>query len=157
MFRNLLFRSSIYLLLIGLVVPLSCSKKEGCTDPNAENFDASAQKDNGACISQRKKFVGIYDAINQCTSSSNTNLISEVRESNEDLKDIVIYNLGGIFTTPVYAQVNKDQFTIYPQVPYIFNSKLTGTGSITGNSLTIQYQYYKPNGQQEFCVCSMTK
>ncbi len=156
MFRNLLFRSSLYLLLMGLIVPLGCNKKEGCTDPNAENFDASAQKDNGECISQRKKFVGIYDAINQCTSSSNNNLISEVRESNEDLKDIVIYNLGGIFTTPVYAQVNKDQFTIYPQVPFIFGTNLTGTGSITGNIITIQYQYYTATGQQ-FCVCSMTK
>lgn len=28
----------------------SCSKKEGCTDPTAENYDPNAEKDNGTCF-----------------------------------------------------------------------------------------------------------
>ena len=38
-------------LLILLLIPfvLSCSKKEGCTDASAMNFDSSAKKDDGSC------------------------------------------------------------------------------------------------------------
>ncbi|MCB0402978.1 MAG: hypothetical protein KDD41_12900 [Flavobacteriales bacterium] len=35
---------------LGAVTLTSCSKKEGCTDPVATNFDADAQKDDGSCI-----------------------------------------------------------------------------------------------------------
>ena len=36
--------------LLGVVVMSSCSKKEGCTDPSAENYDPNAEKDNGTCL-----------------------------------------------------------------------------------------------------------
>ena len=36
--------------LIGVVVLSSCSKKEGCTDPSAVNYDPNAEKDNGTCV-----------------------------------------------------------------------------------------------------------
>lgn len=41
-----------YLLLIGglVVAAPSCKKKEGCTDPNARNYDPDAKKDNGTCL-----------------------------------------------------------------------------------------------------------
>lgn len=35
---------------LGAMTFTSCSKKEGCTDPVATNFDADAQKDDGSCI-----------------------------------------------------------------------------------------------------------
>ena len=28
----------------------SCSKKEGCTDPAATNFDVDAETDDGSCV-----------------------------------------------------------------------------------------------------------
>lgn len=41
-----------YLLLLGglVVATSSCKKKEGCTDPNARNYDPDAKKDNGTCL-----------------------------------------------------------------------------------------------------------
>ena len=45
--KNLLLITAI---TIGLgSVFTSCSKKSGCTDSTAENFDASADKDDGSC------------------------------------------------------------------------------------------------------------
>lgn len=38
------------LLLTVLSILSSCSKKEGCTDPTALNYDANAEKDNGTCV-----------------------------------------------------------------------------------------------------------
>jgi len=32
------------------VLMTSCNKKEGCTNPEATNYDSSAKKDNGSCI-----------------------------------------------------------------------------------------------------------
>ena len=44
-------RLSLYLLIITTTLFLfSCTKKEGCTDPAALNFDVDAEKDNGSCV-----------------------------------------------------------------------------------------------------------
>lgn len=40
----------ILIVLFGAIVFSSCSKKEGCTDPSAENYDPNAEKDNGTCL-----------------------------------------------------------------------------------------------------------
>lgn len=37
-------------IVIMLAMVTSCSKKEGCTDPLATNYDASAEQDDGSCI-----------------------------------------------------------------------------------------------------------
>lgn len=38
-----------FLLLTSLVIGTSCSKKEGCTDPDAKNYDPDAKKSNNSC------------------------------------------------------------------------------------------------------------
>lgn len=40
---------SILVLVSGIAFLTSCSKKEGCTDPTAINYDSDAKKDNGSC------------------------------------------------------------------------------------------------------------
>lgn len=44
-------RSLVFLLLVvsGLIVLTSCEKKPGCNDPLADNYDESANLDNGTC------------------------------------------------------------------------------------------------------------
>lgn len=46
--KKLTFISAL-IILMGAVFT-SCSKKEGCTDPAATNFDVDAQKDDGSCV-----------------------------------------------------------------------------------------------------------
>ncbi|MCB0428822.1 MAG: hypothetical protein H6585_00765 [Flavobacteriales bacterium] len=40
---------SLLFLAAVLVTSQGCSKKEGCTDPTAKNYDADAEKDDGSC------------------------------------------------------------------------------------------------------------
>jgi cytochrome c peroxidase len=40
----------LYLLMIISTIAFSCSKKEGCTDPLATNFNPDADEDDGLCI-----------------------------------------------------------------------------------------------------------
>src|SRR5574343_748286 len=82
---------------LGLLLVSACDKKEGCTDPQAENFDPSAELENGSCINQREKFLGVYEGNVLCIQPPNGNFQSEVTPSNENLTDIFISNLGGRF------------------------------------------------------------
>ena len=40
---------SLLVMLVFLVSFAACQKEEGCTDPKATNYDASAEKDDGSC------------------------------------------------------------------------------------------------------------
>lgn len=55
--------------LAGMVAVMpSCSDKEGCTDPNAVNFDADADKDNGSCAYDAQVKSGVLSANETWTS-----------------------------------------------------------------------------------------
>jgi Outer membrane protein Omp28 len=47
---NYLSKTGILFIIALALFSTSCKKKEGCTDPNAVNYDAEAKKDNGSCI-----------------------------------------------------------------------------------------------------------
>ncbi len=52
-------------ILLGATVFTSCTKKEGCTDPAAINFDVDAQNDDGSCK---------YDKVEEPTEHSEAHL-----------------------------------------------------------------------------------
>ena len=57
------FRFLTVAALAGLVAVMpSCSEKEGCTDPNAVNFDADADTDNGSCSYDAAVVSGVLTA-----------------------------------------------------------------------------------------------
>jgi thiol-disulfide isomerase/thioredoxin len=47
---NYFSKTGLLFIILLTLVSTSCKKKEGCTDPNAINYDAEAKKDNGSCI-----------------------------------------------------------------------------------------------------------
>lgn len=51
----------------------SCSKKEGCTDPAATNFDSEAEKDDGSCIYETTEEQPVVDNESQITVAFNHN------------------------------------------------------------------------------------
>jgi len=144
----------ILFLLISSVVSNSCNKKEGCTNPKAENFDPSAEREDGSCIGQRAKFLGLYEVTEQCGNTQITpSYLVEVKASNINLDDILIFNLSKDlenldvvpdnfnFEFPLVATIVNSRFTFDKQAPdgdgwYIQEGK----GEIIGNEINFNYK-----------------
>ena len=64
--KKILSISMLTLIGLGLTVSsTSCSTKEGCTNPQAKNYDAEAEKDNGSCDLSGNKLEGNVWTINE--------------------------------------------------------------------------------------------
>ncbi len=123
-----------------LFAAVSCDKKGGCTDPLAENFDPTAEEENGTCTLQREKFLGVYFGQATCLQPPNGLYQSEVLPANNNLNDILITNLAGRFINPVRATVDRSAITIQTQDPDGIGLYITGSGTIVGNNLNIFFQ-----------------
>ncbi len=133
--RILLFSLSFF-----VFAAVSCDKKGGCTDPLAENFDPSAEVENGTCTLQREKFLGVYLGQASCLQPPNGLYQSEVIAANDNLNDILITNLAGRFNNPVRATVDRSAVTIQTQDPDANGFYISGSGTIIGNNLNISFQ-----------------
>lgn len=128
------------LAVTGMLVLSSCDKKGGCTDVRAENFDPTAEVEDGSCVAQREKFLGIYQGNVLCIQPPNGSFQSEVRPANDNLSDVLIDNLGGRFENPTRATVDRNTITIARQDPDGIGNYVTGSGNIVGNVLTISFE-----------------
>lgn len=54
--RYFIFFSSLIL----IIAVSSCQPERGCMDETADNYNASAEKDDGTCIPSRDKMIGDY-------------------------------------------------------------------------------------------------
>src|SRR6185295_17375088 len=71
---------------IGLILT-SCHKKQGCTNPASINYDPTAEKDDGSCISDyREAFIGVYACIDSEYDSTMT-FVSKTNFTQEVIKD----------------------------------------------------------------------
>jgi hypothetical protein len=131
------------LIVSTLSLSTSCTKTEGCTDPTAENYDPEAELENNTCVTQRQKFLGLYLANGLCSLGSGSQqqgYYVEVRKSNQNLYDILLFNVGNLFNNPVVATVNRTLITIERQDPDAVGRYISGTGSIVGTEITLSYK-----------------
>ena len=156
--KSILLIAGLLFLSLSLTF-VSCNKKPGCTDANAENYDDQAEVDDESCISPRKKYVGQYNSFEQCTSTPAQNFYTDVREANDNLTDILIYNLANTFELPVRATISQNTFVIKPQDPDGTGLFVSGNGSIAGNSISIQYVFIYQGAAQSHnsCIVTMNK
>ena len=121
-------------LLIGSTAFLntSCKKEEGCTDQAAENYDSDAEDDDGSCTYAREKFLGSYDANENCTSG-NDNYSMTITTSTTSKGAIVINNLYNI-NLSILATVNGSNINFNDTKNGV---NFSGSGSISGNTLTV--------------------
>ena len=134
--RRILFISLAFFVLVAA----SCDKQGGCTDPFAENFDPAAEVEDGTCVSQREKFLGVYIGQASCLQPPNGIYQSEVKPANDNLNDIMITNLAGRFANPVRATVDRSSITIQTQDPDGIGLYISGFGTIIGNNLNISFE-----------------
>lgn len=76
--------STIAIISLIVVLLTSCNKKEGCTNPNAKNYDPSAKVDDGSCmfdslditlnepVDMRAAWIGEYSCTKITTSNTNS-------------------------------------------------------------------------------------
>ena len=150
--------SALLLLSLSLTIA-SCNKKPGCTDKNSENYDPTAEVDDESCISPRKKYVGQYNSNETCNITPAQNFYTDVKEANDNLTDILIYNLANIFTLPVRATISQSTFVIEKQYPDQTGFSVEGNGSIAGNTISIQYIINFQGSAQvtKSCIVTMNK
>jgi hypothetical protein len=158
--KSILSFAGLFFLSITLTF-VSCNKKSGCTNPNSENYDDQAEVDDESCVNPRKKYVGQYNSFEQCNTTPNQNFFIDVREANDNLTDILIYNLANLFELPVRATISQSTFVIEKQYPdgNVAGRTVEGNGSIAGNTISIQYIIISPGSSQitKSCVVTMNK
>jgi len=134
----------------------SCSKEEGCTNPLADNFNAEAEEDDRSCILAREKFIGQYDVAETCPSGNFSYAINIVTSSASE--NGVIINNFGEFGQPVNGTISGSNITIPSQNISVQGVAITldGSGSITGNLLTINYTF-NVSGAGQTCTKNCTK
>ena len=58
-------------LFLGIIISIfvSCGKEDanGCTDPDALNYNSDATKDDGTCEYARDKFLGAFSGTSECS------------------------------------------------------------------------------------------
>jgi hypothetical protein len=140
MHTNLPRRIFFISLALFMMAVSSCNKQGGCTEPAAENFDPAAEEEDGSCISQREKFIGVYLGQASCLQPPNGIYQSEITPANDNLNDIFISNLAGRFTNPVRATVDRSSITIQTQDPDGIGLYISGFGTIIGNNLNISFE-----------------
>ncbi len=121
--------------LLGLAFLLSLSisstgcKKEGCTNPMSDNYNADAKKDDGTCIPWRNKFIGTYSSSGSCITDLNLpgdNLSVTPSSANEQklIFQILNWTWTGTVTEQYKVEIPEQDFEPDPTV------KMRGEGTI---------------------------
>jgi len=139
-FRFVNFIALIALSAFSIGVLSSC-QPDGCTDPQSDNYDPKAKKDDGSCIPWRDKFVGSYSGNNACAGSAEEVVTIAINHSGASDDGIVISVSGQnlLFTARVTSQ---NGITIENQeITYKGSTvNISGTGSLKNQSeLMINY------------------
>lgn len=140
------FKSLLLLIVLASFSSCFIFDKEGCTDPDAENYDSKADSDNGKCKYSRDKFIGNYN-VNENCNSGNFNYAISVNESATDKNFIVISNFGN-YGLNIRASVSEASLNINDTQNSI---TFSGSGDINGNTLTIIYTASQ-GGLQDNCT-----
>jgi len=128
--------------ILGLALLTSCNKKEGCTEKGAENYDPSAERENGTCILQRTKFLGLYQVNESWTRNGvpqpTISYTTIVRSTNDNLTDIFIDNLHDKYKVRLRVNGNRLDFVQPTYIPG-FESNEIGGGTILNNQISLRY------------------
>ena len=141
-----LFAAFAVVLFLGLTFS-SCGDDEvmGCTDPDAENYNAEATTDDGMCTYARDKFIGDYLGTFQCPGLlaiiSSDSLFFTITESldpnNKDEVIVTLSNVGGL-TFDLTATASGNELDISAELLGVpiqgVTGDVTGTGSATLNA-----------------------
>lgn len=132
-----------YLLVLGLLAPLAaCKKEKGCRDEAALNYNPDAKRDGEACIYERNKFFGSYQAEFSCkTEAFYFDESFTIAAGTDNTNQIVLRNFpqSGA-NTNAHLTSNAQGFTIPAQqfVVELDTTVISGSGLLSSGSLSIE-------------------
>lgn len=123
--------TTILCAIFGILFLLSGCKKEGCTEPNAINYDSKADKNDGSCIYNNSG--GGNNTVNSCTHF--------ITFDNYDGNNYVIHSpyISGYEILPAWGQITLS-VTSPDCVPFTISET-------TGPDEYFQMGFYN------YCVC----
>ncbi len=127
----------------------------GCMDPTSDNYDPLAQFEDGSCIPARDKFLGSYTCFQQCGSDTLSHYMTIVSSTVGPLK-IIIQNLGD-YLSVVSALSTVNGSTVSIDSAVYNNLTFSGLGQIDGNVLTLTYFATDSLGNTNTCTVTATK
>lgn len=134
-----------------LTTVTSCSKK-GCTDETSDNFDSEAEEDDDSCNDPRDKFVASYNVV-EPGADNYTLVISKSAVENRTV--VLSTNFGfPVAAFTLNGSVKQATLTIASQTAA--GATFSGTGSLSGNVLTLSYSITQNNVTESF-VATATK
>lgn len=129
-YKNIIMKKFIYIFFAISIVSTSCTKKEGCTDSFATNFNIDAENDDGSCV------FGVAGG-SWITQSTTTNGSMSVTFGGFTVLDSAIN----------YTETNSDSLDpykltmtengMYTQYDVANNIVEGGTWSVSGDQLTL--------------------
>lgn len=141
------------LFIIGVlgISAFSC-KKKGCTDSLAENYETKAKKDDGSCSYAMTKFLGSYTVNQDCEGDLASYTLTITEGPHKD--EVMLNNLQiDGFNVNVRAKVSGGNITFNEEQQEVV---FYGSGYLTGNSITINYNaceaFYYPCSDPYSCT-----
>ncbi len=156
-FRNILGATAVAsMLFLGATTFTSCGK-QGCTDPEANNYDVDATDDDGSCTFDRTAFIGTYNVSESCTSGNYTYSMT-VAEASANKVTVTLTNLGDFQSTVLNATVSGTSLTIPSQSVTVNGTtiQISGQGTLNNTTLTIIYTATY-NGTSDNCTATCLK
>lgn len=90
-------------------------------------------------VESRAKFLGSYQAAERGTASGTYNFNVAIAAQGGDITKVQISNMYDSFTNPVIASISGRNITIASQQPDGDGIVVSGSGSISGNVISITY------------------
>lgn len=104
------------MLSAALILAISgCSKKQGCTDYDALNWDSNAEENNGTCTYRYEKFIGTWtvsdtwSGYGTCSNGSLT-YTCNIDQYYSDVFKVKLFNFAGLGGTD-YILLEFDNYT----------------------------------------------